>query len=123
MEAQTTNNTQFANLENLPTYLCDSGPRFQLGRLEFEPWAWECIPSSILTQALDLHACGIFGDVDDHDATMNLRNIEVLVRKQNGEHLYGGLVYSRWNPPSHPSFMVMTDWMRDLVTFVTAARY
>ncbi|MCC7339279.1 MAG: hypothetical protein IT422_29655 [Pirellulaceae bacterium] len=110
-----------ATLENLPSRICDGGPLFQLGKVVLEQRAWEIIPSAYLLQALELHSCGIYGDLEDYEIYHNSHTLRSFEEYNEGRSIYRSCIYSRWKPPHYQSFMVMTYWTIGLVTAVTAA--
>ncbi len=112
---------QCATLENLPSHICDGGPLFQLGKVVLEQRAWEVIPSAYLLQALELHSCGIYGNLEGYEIYHNSHTLRCYEQYDQGIKVYRSCIYSRWNPPNYQPFMVMTYWAIDLVTAVSAA--
>lgn len=112
---------QLATLEEIPESVWEEGPLFPLGRVEIESDAWELIPSGYLTRAIELHHCGVFGDIEEYEVRNNLENSKRFNRFILGEVLYTGCIYSRWNPPGYRQFMVFSVAKPELNTYVSAA--
>ncbi len=111
---------QSTTLFNIPPAFCEDGPLFRLGTVTFSPSIWEIVPAMFLGRALDLHSCGIFGDLEQYEIESNYANIQRLEEYQQGSKCYVGAIFSRWCPPGYPPFNVSTYCFSTLFTDVVA---
>ncbi len=123
MEAQTmSTHAQCATLEGYSSDLLFGGPLFPLGSVSFEDKVWDSIPSLFLMRSLELHSCGIFGNLEEYEVENNYCNVSKFGKLRSGEKVYTGCIFSRWNPENYQVFMVMSHWDGHMVTWVSAAR-
>jgi hypothetical protein len=89
-----------------------TAPEFYLGRVVATSGAIQCLSYDDILSALDRHAAGEWGDLDEEDRATNNRALK-----------HGGQLFSRYHTAAGVKFYIITEADRELTTILLPEEY